>query len=495
MAKTYIDIVKYMVEAKFEINGLVDRPDIIGAVFGQTEGLLGGNLDLRELQKNGKIGRIEIDSSASGSKTSGKLHLPSSLSRVETCILAAAIESVDRVGPFETNFKVEKIEDTRSAKRKKIIDRAKELVKTLLSTEIPDSKEISDMVESDVKSSTVGTYGSENLPAGPDIAKSDEVIIVEGRADVINLLKSDIDNCIAVGGASGSVPKTIIDLCAAKDSTVFVDGDRGGDMIIRGIAEVADIDFIAKAPDGKEVEELTRKEIIKALRTRIPMEQYLHNSKGKEQQSRNSNQKHYQDSGRRTDNFRNNEQNRQRQDTRQQQQPRQQQDDNAIISPSKIVSNLEKHDRQLFDNEAEQEPRNAQAQAHTQKSDFGIQSMEEEEVREGLDSIPKIEQPKNSRFPDKMFIDALSELHNTLRGRLYKTDGTVIEEMPIRELVQALQNAKDAYAVVFDGIITQRLIDLAYKSGVKEIYGIRSSYISRAYPDLGMYTTENGVIG
>ncbi|MEM3985154.1 MAG: DNA primase DnaG, partial [Candidatus Micrarchaeaceae archaeon] len=421
MAKTYIDIVKYMVEAKFEINGLVDKPDIIGAVFGQTEGLLGGNLDLRELQKNGKIGRIEIESSASGSKTYGKLHLPSSLSRVETCILAAAVESVDRVGPFETNFKIEKIEDTRSEKRKKIINRAKELVKTLLSTEIPDSKEISDLVESDVKSSTVGVYGSENLPAGPDVAKSEEVIIVEGRADVINLLKSDITNCIAVGGASGSVPKTIVDLCAAKDATVFVDGDRGGDMIIRGIAEVADIDFIAKAPDGKEVEELTRKEIIKALRTRIPMEQYLHNSKGRDQSRNGNNQRRYQDNSRRNDNQRGNEQNRQR--PAQQQQSRQQ-DDNTIISPSRIVSNLERHGKQNFENEGSVESMEPAAQ----RNDFGIQSIDEEESgREGMDSIPKIEQQaKNSKFPEKPYIDALGELHNTLRGRLYREDGTII---------------------------------------------------------------------
>ncbi|MGC8538983.1 MAG: DNA primase DnaG, partial [Candidatus Micrarchaeia archaeon] len=163
MAKTYIDIVKYMVEAKFEINGLVEKPDIIGAVFGQTEGLLGGNLDLRELQKNGKIGRIEIDQNISNNKTYGKLFLPSSLNRVETCILAAAIESVDRVGPFETEFKVEKVEDTRDEKRKKIIARAKELVKTLISTEIPDSREISDLVETDVKASTITTYGPEAL--------------------------------------------------------------------------------------------------------------------------------------------------------------------------------------------------------------------------------------------------------------------------------------------------------------------------------------------
>ena len=166
MAKTYIDIVKYVVEANFEISGAVEKPDIIGAIFGQTEGLLGGDLDLRELQKNGKIGRIEIESASSGGKTRGKLYLPSSIGRVETCVLGAAIESVDRVGPYETVFKVEKIGDTRSEKRKKIIDRAKELVKSMLNTEIPDSKEISDLVESDVKSSIVGVYGQDKLPAG-----------------------------------------------------------------------------------------------------------------------------------------------------------------------------------------------------------------------------------------------------------------------------------------------------------------------------------------
>ncbi len=306
---------------------------------------------------------------------------------------------------------------------------------------------------------------------------------------MINLLKSDINNCVAVGGASGSVPKTIVNLCTAKEATVFVDGDRGGDMIIRGIAEVADIDYIAKAPDGKEVEELTRKEIIKALRTRIPMEQYLHNSRGREQ-SRNNNQKRYPDS-RHSDNFRNNDQNRQRPEQRQEQRQQQQQDDSAIISPSKIVSNIESQGRQAPDEQTEQETRDKQ---QYRGNDFGIQSIEEEQ-NEGLDSIPKIEQPSSSaRFPDKAYIGALGDLHNTLRGRLYRTDSTVIEEMPIRELVQALQNAKDVYAVVFDGIITQRLVDLAYKSGVKEIYGIRSSFISRAYPDLGMYTSENGVI-
>src|SRR5208282_1980520 len=275
MGKTYIDIVKYMVEAKFDVAGLAEKPDIIGAIFGQTEGLLGGGLDRRELQKNGKIGRIEIEVSTTGNKTFGKLFLPSSLGRVETCILGATIESVDRVGPFETVFKVNKIEDTRNEKRRKIVSRAKDLLKTLLTTEMPDSKEISELVETDVKSSVVTTYGPESLPAGPGITESDEVILVEGRADVINLLKNDIDNCIAVGGATGKIPQTIIDLSKSKETTVFLDGDRGGDMILRGLINVCEIDFVVKAPDGKEVEELTRKDIIKAMRARVPIDQVV----------------------------------------------------------------------------------------------------------------------------------------------------------------------------------------------------------------------------
>ena len=216
MGKTYIDVVKYMVEAKFDVAGLAEKPDIIGAIFGQTEGLLGGGLDLRELQKNGKIGRIEIEVSTSGNKTFGKLFLPSSLGRVETCILGATIESVDRVGPFETIFKINKIEDTRNNKRDKIINRAKELLKTLLTTEMPDSREISELVEADVKSSVVTEYGPEKLPAGPEVEASEEVIFVEGRADVINLLKNDITNCIAVGGATGVIPPTIISLSSPR---------------------------------------------------------------------------------------------------------------------------------------------------------------------------------------------------------------------------------------------------------------------------------------
>ncbi|MEM0074589.1 MAG: DNA primase DnaG, partial [Candidatus Micrarchaeaceae archaeon] len=240
MAKTYLDIVKYMIVANFSIDGLVDKPDIIGAVFGQTEGLLGNELDLRELQKSGKIGRIEIDVSQSGTKTYGKLYLPASLDRIDTCILGAAVESVDRVGPFDARLQVERIEDTRSEKRRKILERAKDLLKKLLSTELPDSRELAELVESEVKADEIASYGPERLPAGPDVATSKEVIIVEGRADVLNLLKNNIPNVVAVGGATANIPKSIIELANEKEITVFVDGDRGGDMIVRALSNAMD---------------------------------------------------------------------------------------------------------------------------------------------------------------------------------------------------------------------------------------------------------------
>ncbi len=518
MAKTYIDIVKYMVEARFDISGLAEKPDIIGAVFGQTEGLLGGGLDLRELQKNGKIGRIEIEAATQGNKTYGKLFLPSSLGRVETCILGATIESVDRVGPFETIFKVNKIEDTRSEKRRKIVMRAKDLLKTLLTTEMPDSKEISELVETDVKSSVVTTYGPDNLPSGPDIADSNEIILVEGRADVINLLKNDIDNCIAVGGATGKIPQTVIDLSKSKETTLFLDGDRGGDMILRGLLNVCDIDFVVRAPDGKEVEELTRKDIIKALRAKVPIEQVIprirnmggngdsarHGTYGNRERPQQREQRYQQPQQPQTQTQQPQSSHPQVQEvprppsqlSQQSQQkdvtktmrlggaPREEERDRSILSPSQISQNMLGRDR------------SRQQTAEPMKIDpeLGIKDINGN-AAEGLDTIPKMNmdnENKGASQADQRYVDSLTELHNTLRGRLYDSDGKMISEIPIRELIQAIQDANDIKVVVFDGIITQRLIELANKRGVGSIYGIRAGQVSRVFESMLLYTKEQG---
>ncbi|MBW2986825.1 toprim domain-containing protein, partial [Candidatus Woesearchaeota archaeon] len=180
-------------------------------------------------------------------------------------------EVIQRIGPCNAKIKVTNIEDVRISKRNFVIDRAKQLLKTMVDKVLPDSQEIADEVAQSVRVMEIMEFGRERLPAGPAIEESDEIIIVEGRADVLNLLKHGFKNSIAMNGTS--VPQTIIELSRRKDAIAFVDGDRGGNLIIKDLINVGEIDFVTKAPDGKEVEELTKKEIHKALRSRITLEQ------------------------------------------------------------------------------------------------------------------------------------------------------------------------------------------------------------------------------
>ena len=271
MAKISPVAAKYIVHSTIFIDGIVDRPDVIGAIFGQTEGLLGNELELRELQRSGKIGRIEVNVNTSSGKTKGEIIIPSSLDKTETAIVAAAIEIIQRIGPCNSKIEVNNIEDVRISKRQFVIDRAKELLKNLTDKTLPDSQELAEEVAKSVRVMEVTSYGRDNLAAGPAIDESEEIVIVEGRADVLNLLKHGFKNAIALNGTS--CPETIKELTKKKTATVFVDGDRGGDLIVRELLAVSEIDFVCRAPDGKEVEEITKKEIHKALRGKITSEQ------------------------------------------------------------------------------------------------------------------------------------------------------------------------------------------------------------------------------
>ncbi|MBI5073529.1 DNA primase [Candidatus Woesearchaeota archaeon] len=262
---------KYIIHATIAIEGMVDKPDVIGAIFGQTEGLLGAELELRELQRSGRIGRIEVNTETRGGKSQGSIIIPSSLDKAETAIVGASLEIIQRIGPCNAKIIITKIEDVRISKRLQVIERAKELLRNLVDTSLPDSQELADEVAHSVRVMEIQEFGPEKLPCGPAMEESDEIIVVEGRADVVNLLKYGIKNAVALNGTS--VPPTMIDLCRRKTVIVFVDGDRGGDLIIRELTTVTDVDFVTKAPDGKEVEELTQKEILKALRAKVSPEQ------------------------------------------------------------------------------------------------------------------------------------------------------------------------------------------------------------------------------
>ncbi|NPA48257.1 MAG: DNA primase [Thermococci archaeon] len=439
-AKDEFGTTKYVVYAEFEANGVVERPDVVGAIFGQTEGLLGDDLDLRELQKTGRIGRIRVEVHTKAGKTYGTITVPSSLDRVETAILAAALETIDRVGPAEAHIKVLRIEDVRATKRKYIIDRAKEILEQMMQQEIPETQELTEEVKKAVRAKELIEYGPEKLPAGPHVPFSDSIIVVEGRADVLNLLKHGIKNAIAVEGTS--IPETIIKLSKERIVTAFTDGDRGGELILKELLQVADVDYVARAPEGKEVEELTKKEIVKSLRSKVPAEQVITEMfhKGK--------------------NF---------YDLIREKEAAQENERAHTVSEVKA---------QRAERAGREERRRAQAHGQTHGQGQGpgqnhAQSQAQKRAKE-LDEF--------SEFIEKVKKDQTAILLDE--------DRRVIAEVPVRDLMSTnvLSDKEGIHAVVFNGIITQRLIDIVSEKGVKYLIGARKSNVVRRPIDLKIAT-------
>ncbi|MBA2852509.1 DNA primase [Methanococcus maripaludis] len=266
---------KYIIYTELIADGYVEKHDVIGAIFGQTEGLLSNELDLRDLQKSGRIGRIDVELENINGKSFAKITLPSSLDKVETSILAATLETIDRVGPCFATVKITEVEDIRVSKRQYITNRARSILRKLMD-EMIDTYEITEEIKESLRTEEIMEYGPENLPCGPNIIHSDSIIVVEGRADVLNLLRCGIKNSVAVEGTS--VPKSIMELTKKKTTTAFTDGDRGGELILKELLQTCDIDYVARAPYGKEVEGTSKKELMKCLRAKVPVEQIVGNN-------------------------------------------------------------------------------------------------------------------------------------------------------------------------------------------------------------------------
>lgn len=463
MAKTYLETVKYNIIADFEIKGIVDKPDIIGAVFGQSEGLLGEDLDLRELQKNGRIGRIEIDLKIDSGKTKGVLNIPSSMDMVETSILAAAVESVDKVGPFESKFSTKKIEDTRNIKRKEIESRAKDLLKKFMTEQIPDSQEFTEKIREETRSADIEEFGPEKIPAGPDIRRSDEIIVVEGRADVLNLLRNGIKNAIAMGGAKP--PETLLKLCMGKTVVLFVDGDRGGELNVRKMASMTKVDFVVKAPEGKEVEELARKEIIMALRKREKAEDFMkeHSNGFAERNSFQRMQRlpaaGFERTGR-----------------------------GMRQGFGRPRGRMERPSRFGRDSGNEGfQPRFGARHSFRDRGNFaerpqagGFEGFAPQEAAEAF-SQPRQEMPKPeqkaTQEEEAAFKPVMQELKGSLKARFLDSANKTVKEVEVREMLNELKGSKNVNSIVFDGIITKRVVDEAKKIGVKAIVGVKKGKI------------------
>jgi len=259
----YTGIVKYHVKLSYDVDGLVEKADIIGAIFGQTEGLLGPEMNLNELQRVSKIGRIEVTSTSNENTTKGNALLPMSTD-IDTCaLIAAAIESIDKVGPFDSHFKLEAIDDVRASKKEDIVKRAKEIKQKWSTQSVSEGDDMLKNVH-EGNSGKVTTFGKSKLHCSSGIFDSPWIILVEGRADILNLLRAGYDNALGIEGAR--IDESIKELCDKKDKVVaFLDGDRAGGFILKELRSVVKIDVELRADDGVEVEELTPKRIDEIL--------------------------------------------------------------------------------------------------------------------------------------------------------------------------------------------------------------------------------------
>ena len=424
MAKISQVSAKYIIHATIDIEGVVDRPDVIGAIFGQTEGLLGADLELRELQRSGRIGRIEVNVDTKSGKTAGKIIIPSSLDKAETSIVGAALEIIQRIGPCNAKIKVENIEDVRVSKRDFVIQRAKELLKNMMDTVLPDSQELADEVAYSVRVMEITEYGRDRLPAGPNIDDADEVIVVEGRADVLNLLKHGFKNVISINGTS--VPPSIVELSKRKIITAFVDGDRGGDLIIKELLSIADIDYVTKAPDGKEVEEITKKEIHKALRSRISSEQAKLDVTSKPSSA-------YED--------------------RNQSRSRSSYSQSSSTSSSSTSSSSSRPSA----SSSSSRPQSRPTYSSSRPSSFT-------EKKTALSDEEK-----------KSFKEMLEDLIGTRGAYLLDEKRNILGKVPTTELSSTIKTmSTGVYAIILDGAIDKNLVSYAEKSSVKHIVGMEA---------------------
>jgi DNA primase len=411
---------KYMIKARIKADGIIEKSDVVGAIFGQTEGLLGEELDLRELQRSARVGRIEVELESKNGKSEGVITLPTSLDKVETVILAAAFESIDRVGPCKATIVAEQVEDVRVVRRKQVIERAKELLNKVIEEGKVEGESIADNVRQAVQVEEIVHFGPDHCPAGPNIDKSDSIVIVEGRRDVLNLLKYGIKNVIAVGGTN--IPRTVLDLTKERITTAFVDGDRGGELILKELLQTADVDFVARAPQTREVEEIPQKLIMKALKNKIPAEQY------------------------------------------------------AEMYDIKLEKNKDGRDKKEI-----------------MMREFAAKEKAEQKSRPEEPEEPEEDEEKPNVMTEKQknYGSILNEISGSLKAVLFDQNDKEIKKIPVRELTDALKKSENISAVVFDGIITQRLLDIANSKNIKEIIGIKMGNVVKIPTSVRVLTKKD----
>jgi DNA primase len=407
-------IVKYHVKLKFEVDGIVEKADIIGAIFGQTEGLLGPEMNLNELQKVSKVGRIEVNVDTKSNTTKGDALLPMSTDISTAALISAAIESIDKVGPFQGKFLLVGIDDIRAIKKKVIVDRAKKIIQEWATKTISEGEEMLRDVYDASKPGKLTTFGKAQLACGTGVFESPYIILVEGRADVINLLRAGFDNSIAIEGAK--IDETITNLTTGKKVIAFLDGDRAADLILKELQGLVKIDKVLRAPTGKEVEECTPLEISEILKEVAETANEQLDAPVQQQKS-----------------------------TRK---PRTYANNNLAPAYQEVSHSNTNNDENVKDD-------------------------------------PQITSAVKEVYP---------QINETLEAMILDNSMQVLLKVPVSEIIKRLDSLEGARFLVMDGIITQRLIDAAYRAGIEYVIGHRMAELKKT-PEITVRTFDQIGIG
>ena len=498
MVKDEVTTTKYLIHSQINAKGFVEKPDVVGAIFGQTEGLLSDSLDLRELQKTGRIGRIKVDMANKSGRTRGEVIIPSSLDRIETTILAASLETINRVGPCEATLRITKIEDVRAVKRRTIVERAKELYKNMMEEFTPESSRMIDEVKDSIRRPEIIEYGEDNLPAGPNTPTSDAILIVEGRSDVLNLLKYGIKNTIAVEGVN--VPKTVVELTKERTVTAFLDGDRGGDLILKELLQIGDIDYVTRAPRGLEVEYLDKDQVIHALKNKTSVDKitnhanYNHNN---HKFHTKTNNKQYDNQITKNDN-KNSNYNQQQSDKHIQEtklsfEYKQIKNQNNKFKEEMQIEN-ENSDVNKDLNETFIEKINKDHEEKSQDTDLNLQNdkKELEEVNAKEEANVDNAEANTKETKQSKCLKILDEVSSTGNGKLLDANFNLIKEVKVETIYNEIKTSTDNInIVIFDGIISQRLVDLSKEKNIECLVAIKMSEVVKKPETIKIITKSN----
>ena len=501
-------------------DGIVDKPDVVGAIFGQTEGLLGDELDLRDLQKSGRIGRIEVDVQSKSGKSEGIVLVSSSLDQVETAILASALETIDRVGPCKAGMRVLGIEDVRVSKREQVVERAKELLNDLIKQSKGKSSDLTESIRQSIQVEEITTYGKDHCPAGPAVKDSEAIIIVEGRSDVLTLLRAGVKNAIAVEGTN--IPETVQELSRERVATAFVDGDRGGELILRELFQVAEVDFVARAPRAHEVEELSPKQLTKCLRNKVPYDQYMEMNKlNAPDDDDEPRQRHVREDDRRRDNNRDEdrhnrdfkerelrEKRKDRFNTDEADRFKKKEESQPVHEGNEIVETtiVVEKEPEVVEEPVVEEPEVIEEKPKRTRKTKVVE--EEPEVEEPVIEEPEVveEKPKTIRSkkrdaarqtktlsPEQQtYRDMLLDMASTHNAKILNSNNEIIREIAVKSLVDSLKSdSSSVCTIVFDGVISQRILDVSSANGIQTIVGTRKGNITKMPAGITIWTKED----